>query len=188
MTARKSLDRPDLTWDEFTQGFLKQAVSTKIQYLSHKVLIFPFFFFFLLFRAAPAYEDSQARSPIRAVATPQPQQCRIQAASGTYTTAHSNAKSLTNWERPRIKPATSLFLVGFVSTAPRWELLIFLFICLRNVLSCTWADSIFSLSESSLALTAKNSVSGTAEKITTLEIKYTSIKLGKKTKNSASGY
>ena len=39
-----------------------------------------------------------------------------------YTTAHGNAGSLTHWERPGIKPATSRFLVRFVSTEPRWEL------------------------------------------------------------------
>ena len=54
--------------------------------------------------------------------TPQPQQRRIWAASATYTTALGNAGSLTHWARPGIEPATSWFLVGFVSAAPRWEL------------------------------------------------------------------
>ena len=49
---------------------------------------------------------------------PQPQQCQIQA----YTTVHGNAVSLTHWARPGLKPATSWFLVGFISTAPQWEL------------------------------------------------------------------
>ena len=40
----------------------------------------------------------------------------------TYTTAHGNTRSLTHWWRPGIKPATSLFLVGFVSAAPQQEL------------------------------------------------------------------
>ena len=43
--------------------------------------------------------------------------------SVTYTTAHGNAGSLTHSARPGIEPATSWFLVGFVSTAPPWELL-----------------------------------------------------------------
>ena len=51
------------------------------------------------------------------------QQCRIQAVSATYTTAQGNTRSLTHRERPRIEPSTSWFLVGFVSAAPRWELL-----------------------------------------------------------------
>ena len=52
---------------------------------------------------------------------PQPRQ--IWASSVTYTTAHGNAGSLTHWARPGIERASSWFLVGFVSTAPRRELL-----------------------------------------------------------------
>ena len=52
---------------------------------------------------------------------PQRQQFQIWAASATNTTAH--ARSLTHWVRPGIGPATSWFLVGFVSAAPQWELL-----------------------------------------------------------------
>ena len=45
----------------------------------------------------------------------------------SYTTAHSNARSLIHWVRPEIEPTTSWFLVGFVSTVPRWEdLLLFI--------------------------------------------------------------
>ena len=47
--------------------------------------------------------------------TPQPQQHRIQAMSVTYTTAHSNASSLTYWARPGIKPASSWMLVRLVN-------------------------------------------------------------------------
>ena len=54
---------------------------------------------------------------------PEPQQRQIQAVSVTYTTAHGNIRSLTHWARPGIKPTASWFLVGFVSTAPQWELL-----------------------------------------------------------------
>ena len=59
-------------------------------------------FFFFPPRAVPmAYGSSQARgvnwsSSCRP--TPQPQQCRIWAASLNYTTAHGNARSLTHWE------------------------------------------------------------------------------------------
>ena len=49
---------------------------------------------------------------------PQPQQGRIRAMSATYSTAHGNATSLTHRARPEIEPATSWFLVGFVSAAP----------------------------------------------------------------------
>ena len=54
---------------------------------------------------------------------PQPQQHQIWAVSATWTTAHSNAGSLTQRARPGIEPTTSWFLVGFVSAAPWWELL-----------------------------------------------------------------
>ena len=36
--------------------------------------------------------------------------------------SHSNTESLTHWVRPGIEPATSWFLVRFVSTAPQQEL------------------------------------------------------------------
>ena len=56
--------------------------------------------------------------------TPEPQPHQIWAASSsTYTTAHSNAWSLTHWLRPGIEPTTSWFLVGFISEAPWQELL-----------------------------------------------------------------
>ena len=53
---------------------------------------------------------------------PQPQPCRIWAASSTCTEAHGNTGSLTHWARPNIEPTTSWFLVGFVSAAPQWKL------------------------------------------------------------------
>ena len=40
----------------------------------------------------------------------------------TYTTAHSNTRSLTHLVRPGIKPASSWLLIGFVTTEPQWEL------------------------------------------------------------------
>ena len=74
------------------------------------------FFFFLLFRVAHvAYGGSQARDQIGAVAAPQPQQRRIQATSVTYTTAHSDAGSLTYWARPGIEPVSSWMLVRLVN-------------------------------------------------------------------------
>ena len=82
---------------------------------------FSFFFLFCLFafsRAAPvAYGGCQARGLIRAIATAlrQSHSNAGSATSVTYTTAHSNAASLTHWERPGIEPATSRFLVGFVN-------------------------------------------------------------------------
>ena len=102
-------------------------------YLDFKYILHTSFFLFfvylflpLSFRATPkAHGGSQARVLIRAVAawpTPQPQQCQIQAVSVTFTTAHSNAESLTHWTGPGIKPTTS-----FVSSVPWWELPFFFF-------------------------------------------------------------
>ena len=54
---------------------------------------------------------------------PQPQQHRIQATSVTCTTDHGNARSLTDWAKPGIEPASSWILVRFVSTEPWRELL-----------------------------------------------------------------
>ena len=34
---------------------------------------------------------------------------------GTYTTAHSNAGSLTHWARPGIEPVSSWILIGFIN-------------------------------------------------------------------------
>ena len=48
---------------------------------------------------------------------PQPQQCQIQATSAIYTTAHSNASSLTHWMRPGMECTSSWIPVGFISTA-----------------------------------------------------------------------
>ena len=70
---------------------------------------------FLLFRTMPmAYKISQARGPI-GTQLPQLQQHQIWAVSETYTTAHGNTGSLTHWEGPRIKSASSWLLVGFVN-------------------------------------------------------------------------
>ena len=44
------------------------------------------------------------------------------AESATYTTAHGNARSLTHWVRPGIKPTSSCILVGFITVEPLWEL------------------------------------------------------------------
>ena len=51
----------------------------------------------------------------------------------TYTTAHSNTRSLTHWSRPEIKPITSWFLVRFVFAVPWRELLFHSFLWLSNI-------------------------------------------------------
>ena len=92
---------------------------------------FSFFFLFsCFFMAIPAaYGSSQARQGLNwscrcsCPPTPQPQQQGMQAMSVTYITAHSNARSLTHWERLEIEPVSSWILVGFVSIEPQWKLL-----------------------------------------------------------------
>ena len=64
---------------------------------------FLFLVFFGLFRPAPvAHGGSQTRG-------------LIGAASASLRHSHSNARSLTPWVRPGIKPATSWFLVRFIN-------------------------------------------------------------------------
>ena len=74
-----------------------------------------------------AYGSSQPGGWIKSCSpcwpTPQPQQCSIWAVSVTYTTNHSNARSLTHWPREGIKPTSSWILVRFISAIPQWELL-----------------------------------------------------------------
>ena len=45
--------------------------------------------------------------------TPKPQQCRIRAKSATYTTAHSDTRSLIHCSKPGIEPVSLRMLVGF---------------------------------------------------------------------------
>ena len=79
-------------------------------------LFFFFFFVFCLFRAAPeGYGGSQARDLIG------------ETAAGLCH-SHSNAGPLTQ-QRPGMEPATSWFLVGFVSAAPWLEPLVLSFQC-----------------------------------------------------------
>ena len=40
----------------------------------------------------------------------------------TYATAHGNARSLTQWPRPRIEPKSSWIPVGLLTSEPQWEL------------------------------------------------------------------
>ena len=79
------------------------------QFLTDSSAINTFFFFFLFTVAPVTYGHSQARGQIRAAAASihQPQQHQIWAASETFTTICSNARSLTYWLRPGVKPASS---------------------------------------------------------------------------------
>ena len=100
-------------------------------YFSKSILFSQTIFIYLficLFMATPkAYGGSWARGQIGAATarlchshnSARPEPCLRVA---TYTTAHSNAGSLTHLARPGIKPASSWILVRFLSTEPWWEL------------------------------------------------------------------
>ena len=82
-----------------------------------------------------AYGSSQARGWIGAITTSlchSQQQHQFWATSVTYTKAHDNARCLTHWTRPGIKPASLWLLVRFVSTEPWQELPIFHIIRTNN--------------------------------------------------------
>ena len=101
-----------------------QALFPLSLYLLIFFLFFSSLFFFLLFMAKPvAYGSSQARGRIRTTDASLHQshsKARIQAASATYTIAHGNARSLTHWVKPGIKPAFPWILVGFSTSEPQW--------------------------------------------------------------------
>ena len=114
-----------------------ESISTLISFLSFFLSFFlflPSFLFFLFFflglhkrlmEVSRLGIELELQQP--AYATITAMQCRIRALSANYTTAHSNAGSLTHWEGPGIKPASSWILVGIVSTEPQWELPILTF-------------------------------------------------------------
>ena len=97
------------------QGYLSRPLTFLLCYFIIDFLVlcsFGLFFVCLfLFRAAHvAYGSSQSRGGIGD-------------ATAGLRHSHSNARSLTHWVRPRLKPITSWSLVGFVSAVPWWELL-----------------------------------------------------------------
>ena len=93
------------------------------------LFILSFIYYFIClwsFRAEPvAYGGSQASGLIRAAAAGL---CHSHSNAGSrqhlwlYTIAHGSAGSLTHCVRPGIKPATSWFLVGFVSAVSQRQL------------------------------------------------------------------
>ena len=87
---------------------------------------YSFLFFLLPFRATPAaYGGYQARGLIRAITTGLH---HSHSNLGSFCNVHHSSQQcqiLSPLSKARIKPATSWSLVGFVSTAPQWECLIF---------------------------------------------------------------
>ena len=94
------------------------------------------FFSFCFLRPHPRHMEIsrlEVESESQLLATATATATWIQTASTTYTTAHGNTGSWTHWVRPGIEPATSWFLVRFISAAPRWELR---FLILETPLQC----------------------------------------------------
>ena len=113
-----------LEWFTGCKSWLRNHLITLNIKVQHHCISF---FFFFLFKGCtrgiwrfPGWGSnwSCSRQP-----TPEPQPRGIWADSSTYTIPHGNVGSLTHWVRPGIKPATSCFLVGFISAVPRQELL-----------------------------------------------------------------
>jgi len=101
-----------------------------------------FFFFFGLFVFLGLHP--QHMEVPRLGVESEPQQHQIQAESVTYTTAQGNTTFLTHCARPGTEPATSWFLVGFVSISPRQELLTWLsFKYLNKYAKISWCCHTF---------------------------------------------
>ena len=115
------------TWEK--PGFFSLCVFAVIWNLLSPSFFYLFNYFCLFRAATPAlYGGSQAKGQIGAVATAlchSHSNVRSKPHPVTYTTAHGNAGSLTQWARPGIKPASSWMLIRFISTEPWQELSIF---------------------------------------------------------------
>ena len=81
-----------------------------------------FFFFVFLEPHAWHMEVPRLKGSCSHWPMPKPQQRQIWVSSATYTTAYSNAGSLTHWTRPGIEPASSWMLIRFVSAESQQEL------------------------------------------------------------------
>ena len=94
---------------------------------------FVFFFFAFCFLGLYLWQMEVPRLGVQlelqllayATATARPDWSWI--SSVTYTTAQGNAGSLTHWARPGIKPETSWFPVGLISTVPQRDSRKFIF-------------------------------------------------------------
>ena len=81
--------------------------------LLKRFLFFPFLWSHLQHMEVPGQGSNRSYS---CQPTPQPQQCRNQAASVTYTAACGNAGSLTYWARPGIEgPHPYQHCIGFLT-------------------------------------------------------------------------
>ena len=122
----------DLSWDIYSTLLSTKWFFSFIFWAKKKIGInFVLFFFLFLFGAfcffwlylqyteVPRLKSNRSCS---CWLMPQPQQCWVQTASLTYTTAQGNARSLTYQARPGIEPASSWILVRFINHRAMTEL------------------------------------------------------------------
>ena len=120
-------------WKKSSQGpFATWSFSWEVCVLSFFTRSFLFFIlFFVFFKPTPvAYVSFHARGQVRASAAclhhshsnARPEPCQWPTPQ-----LNSNTRSLTHWWKPGIELASSLILVGFVTTEPQWELLFLFF-------------------------------------------------------------
>ena len=65
---------------------------------------------------------------------------KLELQPSAHTTTHGNTRSLIHWTRSGIETATSWLLVGFVSTAPQWELLCFVKLYKATIINTVLSD------------------------------------------------
>ena len=111
-------------WWDYTSSFIPLFLPVLLcfYFILFYFILFYFILFYFIFCFLGLHPGYGSNWSYSWWSTSQPQQQRIRATSVIYTTVHGNAGSITHWKRSGIKPATSWFLVGFVSTAPQWEL------------------------------------------------------------------
>ena len=123
-----ALDLIEINITQDILGFWVDPINSPYQYIKVLLTLNPtkesspvgtvsqFFFFFL----GPHLQHMEVprlgtELELQLLTYPQPQQCWIRSVSSTYTTAHSNAGSLTHWARPGIKYVSPWILVGIVN-------------------------------------------------------------------------
>ena len=114
------------------------------------VIFIKTFFFFLFMATTMAYGSSWAGviSELHLRPIPQPKKDHIRATSATYTTACSNAGSLTHWARPGVEPASSQRqhqVLNLLSLSGNSFIRNFIYLVIRDklifpLLFCFWID------------------------------------------------
>ena len=130
-----------------TRSYFKswEYITHRIKSFSSRNFLSSFFFFFSFLGYTCGIQKFPGQGldwSYSCQPTPRPQQCWIQAASMTYTTAHGNARSLTHWMRQGIEPASSWipvrFLTWWATTETQEIFLLVHFLNLNSIYSWSW--------------------------------------------------